>query len=59
MQIQETLKLFQWFLGGNVKKWVWPFMGVGETQDFLLYLKSEFMNLADFLHADCEAVIFG
>ena len=23
------------------------------------YLKNEFMNSADFLHADCEAVMFG
>ena len=25
----------------------------------MLYLKNEIMNLGDFLHADCDAIIFG
>ena len=25
----------------------------------LLYLKNEFMNGAEFLHADCDTIIFG
>ena len=47
VQIQESEKLFYWFLSGRCQKLVYP------------SLENECMNWADFLHADCDAIFFG
>ena len=49
VQIQESKKLFQWFLGGLGQKWVWSF----SSRDPKI-CTSKFMDWADFLHADYD-----
>ena len=56
VQIQESWKLFQWFYCLCGQK-CYGYL-VHETLKSA-YFKNEFMNWADILHADCEAIIFG
>ena len=49
VQIQESKKLFQWFLGGLGQKWVWSFSSWDPE-----ICTSKFMDWADFLHADYD-----
>ena len=66
---QEWSDGMNWFLhaGANSGKlkaismilgWVWSKMGMAMVP-YNLCNENEFMNWADFLHADCDVIIFG
>ena len=57
VQIQESKKLFQWFVGGQGQKWVWPLSSWDLKICFILRM-SLWIELI-FLCADCDSIIFG
>ena len=54
VQIQESKKLFQWFLGESGQKRVWSFSSWDPK-----ICTSKFMDWADFLHTDYDTISFG
>ena len=50
VQIQESLKLIQLFLGGRGQQWLWLF----SLWDPNICCKNEFISRADYLNADSD-----
>ena len=62
VQIQESWRLIQWFFVGPGEKWPWSFSSWNPEICCILRINlwnNKFMNWADFLNADSDAVIFG
>ena len=56
-KFRKAKSLIRWFLGGCGQKWKWPFISRGTLKSIQSY--NEFMDWADFLIADSDAIVFG